>query len=72
MGPMQEDDDDTIERQRRETRSTTNERECAVSVRCRARQAEPDNGQSETSRARQAERNKQSETGRARQAQPYR
>ena len=46
--------------------------ECAVSVRCRARQAEPDDGQSETSRARQAERNKQSETGRARQAQPYR
>ena len=28
MGPIQEDDDDTIERQRRETRSTTNERRC--------------------------------------------
>ena len=42
--------------------------ECAVSVRCRARQAEPD-GQSETSRARQAERDRQSETGRAKQAE---
>ena len=30
MGPMQEDDDDTIERQRRETRSTTNERRCRL------------------------------------------
>ena len=28
MGPIQDDDDDTIERQRRETRSTTNERRC--------------------------------------------
>ena len=28
MGPMQEDDDDTIERHRRETRSKTNERRC--------------------------------------------
>ena len=42
--------------------------ECAVSVRCRARQAEPD-GQSQTGRARQAERNKQSEASRAKQAE---
>ena len=46
--------------------------ECAVSVRCRARQAEPDDGQSETSRERQAERDRQSHTDRARQAYPDR
>jgi hypothetical protein len=39
--------------------------ECAVSVRRRARQAEPDDGQSETGRAKQAERDRQSETGTA-------
>ena len=30
MGPMQEEDDDTIERQRKEIRSTTNERRCRL------------------------------------------
>ena len=38
--------------------------ECAVSVRCRARQAEPDR-QGETGTAKQAEPDRQSETGTA-------
>ena len=42
--------------------------ECAVSVRCRARRAEPDR-QGETGTAKQAEPDRQSETGTARQAE---